>query len=537
MTWTDALGWSLLHFLWEGAIIAVLAAGVLAVLRRSGAHIRYAVNCAALILMLIAFVATLQEMRTVPASSRSASDAAAATPAAPDPASWGGPALAPVRDYMPALVWAWFGGVIALTIRSIGGWAAAGRFARRHTWAADASWEERFGVLVDRLRIARPVRLAVSAVAQVPAVVGWMKPVVLVPAGIFAHLTGEQIEALIAHELAHVCRHDYLVNLLQTAAETLFFYHPAVWWVSRNIRNEREHCCDDLAVKVCGDTVAYVRALTELEQMRGTAPPFAMAANGGSLVSRVQHLLRANDSAGRAPAGWIAAIGVAACMFAAGIARNGMAQRHDFAPIKPTDVVAQADAIAGAPEPPVAPTSTRQRRAPQPVLVAEAAPPEPPQPQEQKKPSGSWLEEMQAAGYKDLDVDRLISLKIHGVTGDYIRGMRGAGYNLNADDLIAFRIHGVSIEFMNGLKQVGWSNLKPDQLIALRIHGVTADSVRQMQGLGYPNLSVDEAIGFRINGVTPEFIREAQRHGFKNLKPDQLVRLRQMDILKAPEII
>src|SRR6185295_8555391 len=133
----------------------------------------------------------------------------------------------------------------------------------RQTWPAEMAWEESFAALAERLAITRPVRLAVSTLAQVPAVVGWLKPIVLVPAGVFAGMTAEQIEALLAHELAHVRRYDYLVNLVQTAAETLFFYHPAVWWVSRQIRTERENCCDDLAVEVSGNTLAYVQALTE----------------------------------------------------------------------------------------------------------------------------------------------------------------------------------------------------------------------------------------------------------------------------------
>jgi beta-lactamase regulating signal transducer with metallopeptidase domain len=536
MNWTDALGWSLLHFLWEGAIIAVLLAATLAALRRASAGIRYAVNCAALFLMPMAFLTTLSELRTVPAPSHFFAAPAAATRAVPDPGSQGGSPLAPVNDYMPALVWAWFGGVFALSIRSIGGWAVAERFARRHTWAADPSWDERVSVLVQHLSITRPVRLAVSALAHVPAVVGWMKPVVLVPAGLFANLPAEQIEALLAHELAHVCRHDYLVNLLQTAVETLFFYHPAVWWVSRNIRNERENCCDDLAVKFCGDTLAYVRALTELEQMRNATPDLAMAANGGSLLGRVQRLLSANETASRTTSGWIAAIGMATCLLAAGIARNGMAQRHGLVPILPPPrVVAEVDLGDRVPGPEAAPTVPRRHPTSRPVVFAEAATP-PSQPEE-KKQHVSWLEDMQAAGYNDLDADRLIQLKIHGVTGDYIRSMRDAGYNLTGDELVAFRIHGVTGDFISGFKQAGWSNLKPEQLTALRIHGVTAGGVRQIQGLGFPNLSVDEAIQLRINDITPDFIRAAQSHGFKNLKPDQLIQLKQMGILKPPAII
>ena len=130
-----------------------------------------------------------------------------------------------------------------------------------------------------------------SAVAQTPAVIGWIRPVVLLPASALSGLEPGQIEALLAHELAHIRRHDYLVNLLQTAVETLLFYHPAVWWVGRQMRAERENCCDDLAVAVCGDALVYARALTELEQIRIAAPRLAMAANDGSLLNRVRRLL------------------------------------------------------------------------------------------------------------------------------------------------------------------------------------------------------------------------------------------------------
>src|SRR5437763_1558840 len=131
------------------------------------------------------------------------------------------------------------------------------------------------------------------------------------PATAFTGLSVEQIGALLVHELAHVRRHDDLVNLLQTVAETLLFYHPAVWWVSRSIRNERENCCDDLAVEICGNPVAYVRALTELEQMRGRTPRLAMAADGSSLLGRVQRLLRLDPSGNSVPSGLLAIIGIA----------------------------------------------------------------------------------------------------------------------------------------------------------------------------------------------------------------------------------
>ena len=158
-----------------------------------------------------------------------------------------------------------------------------------------------------RLHIGRGVRLLESTLVDVPTVIGWLKPVVLLPASALAGLSPQQLEAILAHELAHIRRHDYLVNLLQTLVETLLFYHPAVWWLSRRIRVERENCCDDLAVSLCGDPVTYATALADLEELRGAARPafLAMAATGGSLLQRVRRLLGAPSHAGRAP-GWLA---------------------------------------------------------------------------------------------------------------------------------------------------------------------------------------------------------------------------------------
>ena len=122
--------------------------------------------------------------------------------------------------------------------------------------------------------------------------VGWLRPAILLPIAAIATLTPAQVEAILAHELAHIRRHDYAVNLLQTIAETLLFYHPAVWWLSKRVRAEREHCCDEIAVEICGDAVAYAKALAELESWRTASPAMAVAATGGSLVDRVRRILR-----------------------------------------------------------------------------------------------------------------------------------------------------------------------------------------------------------------------------------------------------
>ena len=138
----------------------------------------------------------------------------------------------------------------------------------------DAAWVATLDDLRHRLGVSRPVRLLKSALVEVPTVIGWFRPVILLPAATLSGLTPGQLEAILAHELAHVRRLDYLVNAFQCLVETLMFYHPIAWWISRCIREERENCCDDLVVEVCGDRLGYARALVTLEGLR--AEPAAM---------------------------------------------------------------------------------------------------------------------------------------------------------------------------------------------------------------------------------------------------------------------
>jgi uncharacterized protein involved in exopolysaccharide biosynthesis len=165
----------------------------------------------------------------------------------------------------------------------------------RHLKTSDTSpldheWQLRLRALSQRLNVHRPVALFKSALVEVPLVIGWLRPVILLPASALSGLTPDQLEAILAHELAHVRRCDYLVNAFQNVVETLMFYHPAVWWISSCIREEREQCCDDLVVSACGNRVTYARALLFLEEARGL-PRLALAANGGSLIYRVRRLL------------------------------------------------------------------------------------------------------------------------------------------------------------------------------------------------------------------------------------------------------
>jgi uncharacterized protein involved in exopolysaccharide biosynthesis len=155
----------------------------------------------------------------------------------------------------------------------------------------DAAWLELLEDLKIRFKVSRSVRLVSSALAEVPMVIGWLRPVILLPASSLTGLTPAHLQAILAHELAHVRRCDYLVNWLQNLVETVMFYHPAVWWISGCIREEREQCCDEMVVRICQDRLMYARALLRLEELRGMPARLVFAASGGSLLGRIRRLL------------------------------------------------------------------------------------------------------------------------------------------------------------------------------------------------------------------------------------------------------
>jgi HEAT repeat protein/beta-lactamase regulating signal transducer with metallopeptidase domain len=316
-TWghIEVLGWTLIHFTWQGTLVALSLAGVLRILRGSSTNTRYAAACVALLLMssfpLFTIAIIGHSMRDKAAIEPPPQFVAQPAPrpqaveieptivptqtdiASASPRHWLSIRPAPITRLLPWMILLWLSGVVFFSLRLVGGWLYTQRLKSYGTRPLEEGWEQTLRRLCDRLRAPRPARLLESVLVKVPMVIGWLRPVILLPAGALTGLTPQQLEAIIAHELAHIRRHDYLINLLQAVVETLLFYHPAVWWVSRKIRQEREHCCDDLAVAVCGDALTYARALLEMEQLRAAGPQLAMVANGGLLMKRIHRLVGA----------------------------------------------------------------------------------------------------------------------------------------------------------------------------------------------------------------------------------------------------
>jgi beta-lactamase regulating signal transducer with metallopeptidase domain len=311
----QALSAALLHFIWQGTLVAFLLWLTLSMLRNRTANERYIASCAALALMaaLPALTAWMVYRQA----------GAVAVSSAIPAAIQGAARIA--REAAPPLAWMAMWRQWALPVWSIGVLVFALRLVlscrhvaalRRLGQAAEGQIAGNVSLLARRMKAGRAIRVLISTVAESPSVIGWLRPVILLPAATLAGLEPEQLQAVLAHEIAHIRRHDYLVNLAQTMVETMLFYHPAVWWASARIRHERELCCDDAAVAVCGDAISYARALTSLERQRVTTPRLALGSTGGPLLYRIRRLAGERQEMGPSKLPGIAALALGVACFA-----------------------------------------------------------------------------------------------------------------------------------------------------------------------------------------------------------------------------
>ena len=287
-----ALGWVLLYFVWQGVIVGAVSAVLLWLLRHASARWRYAVCALALLLCLC--------IPTVHLLSLLSGTSLAQLPMAAPPA-W----RAALQAWMPALVLAWSAGVGLMSLRLCLGLAWVGRL-RRQAVAAPAIWQARLDALALRMGLHRRLPLKLHAGLASPVTVGFWRPVILLPAALLSGMPVALLEALLAHELAHVRRWDYLVNLLQSVAEALLFFHPVVWWLSARMRAEREQVADALAAQALQDPQQLATALHALS-LHTAAPQHSgllMSARGGALLTRIERLM----APGPDTAGWKLAV-------------------------------------------------------------------------------------------------------------------------------------------------------------------------------------------------------------------------------------
>ncbi len=544
----NALGWTLAHFLWQGAALG-LAFYLFLVCCRS-ALARYWAGILVLAVMVAAPVVTFIKMRH---SAQGGTAVSAHVFGTANFIERAGTLPHSAVTSLPAINWPavfaalWFIGVLALALRALGGWVLVQRLYHGERQCLSPLLTARCTALCNRLGISRAVKFYLSDAIDAPAVIGWFRPVVLLPLTALTGLSPEQLEAIIAHELAHVQRFDCFVNLFQIAAETLLFYHPAVWWVSRTIRAERENCCDDIAVSACGDAGAYARAPTVVEGWR-SMPALVMAANGSPLKLRIERLLGLKAMSSNVSTVGVAAVGL---ICASGILHAGAALRQPATP-NPSEPVEAIPAPAPKPHPGV-PAKPRLQAFAKPA--AQAAPKPTPN---QNANSPSYIEGLQDAGLKNLSVDDLIALKVQGVTPQYIRDIHAAGLTPSAGELIAMKVQGVTPEYIRTVRNawpdtkideiiamkvqgvnpsdaaayraVGLDNLNVGRLIAFRVQGITPDYVKSLKAAGFTDVTADNVIAAKVQGITPEFIQKARSHGFTNLSLSQLIRLKISDV-------
>ncbi len=545
----EALGWTLVHFTWQGLLGAALMGTLLVTLRGRSSSARYVAALSVLLAMLAAPLVTLFMLIDAPSPR---------PPGLPLPASEG-VTLAPsaleatgvavlsarhrLESALPWLVAAWVAGVLFLSLRAFGGWLLAQRLKRSGLPLDDGALRSALARLCRRMGVQRAVRLCESALVAVPTAIGWLRPVILFPAATLAGLSPAQLELILAHELAHIRRLDYLVNLLQTLAETLLFYHPAVWWVSHRLRLEREHCCDEAALRAGGDAVAYARALTDLEALRARPARLALAASGGSLAARVRRVLGLPDPPARRPPRWAAgALALLAALLATSAASSLRASnrpssdRVDVIDQLPSndgddlrDLVEPASARAATPRAAPADPACNDTEGDE-VAIAEAeaaAEAETDAVEEEVEDEEAVEDAVDAEVAGGLTLAQVIELAKEGVTPDYLDEMDGLGYgSLSAQELRELRSHGVSADFVRELKEQGCGELSPGQLVALRSQGVDGDFVRELREQGIEGLSVTSLISLRSHGVDPEQVRAFRDAGYRDLSTTDLIALR-----------
>jgi beta-lactamase regulating signal transducer with metallopeptidase domain len=504
------LGLALAHFIWQGAALAALAAAAIAAARTASS--RYLVGVAALALMLAAPVITYVALWEAPVTAQNARmepqpllhvaklDAdhsvryAAYAPGAV-------PVSATLLNWFVVL---WFAGVLLVSLRTAGGFFLVARLRRRDAKPVQAELLALGRELEQRLGIGRAVRFCESLYLDAPAVLGWFRPVVFLPVSAITGLSEAQLRAVIVHELAHIRRLDSFVNLFQVAVETLLFYHPAVWWLSKRIRAERENCCDDVALAVCGNPAEYARALALMEESR-VAPSFAMAANRGPLATRVRRLLGLGEKgSGLRNAGLAFGILCLATALGAGNALFGVV-RAATATGFPQAQVASTD-----PEPVI--TITAPRPAPQAKPSQKAAPSEAAHPGGAPSPKAqSYIDGMKAEGFDNLSADELIGMKVQGITPEYVHEIRAEGLKPTADELIGMKVQGITPAYIRQIRALKL-DADVDTLIGMKVQGITPEYVDEMRKLGFQPDS-DQLIGMKVQGISPEYVRALSELG------------------------
>lgn len=292
------LGWTLLHSLWQGALIALVVFILLRLLMLKSSAVKYMVTLGGLTLQLIVSVVTfvyLYEPVTFQAATPPKTEVPNVividTPLASADVldSW----IIALQNYLPMIVLIWLSGAFIFSLRVVASGFYITQLRKHTTPVVSDEVLDMMDCWLLRLGISRKVQLAESVCVDTPLVIGYLKPLILFPAGMISGLPTEQLELIVLHELTHIRRHDYIINILQLLMEAVFFFNPFVWMLSSRIREEREHCCDDAVVQHSGKASLYAITLAQLEEARLQRTPVALALGGAKnqLLTRIKRLM------------------------------------------------------------------------------------------------------------------------------------------------------------------------------------------------------------------------------------------------------
>jgi beta-lactamase regulating signal transducer with metallopeptidase domain len=549
----------LFHSLWQGALIAVLLKATLTLIDEHKAPLRYVISGVALALIVAVPLVTgiylngdtNPTIAADPAGEQAALSAASLVMetggdlgSAAVPSAEAGTTIWNFGSIDAYLIPLWLAGVLVLSLRHLGGWRRARRLRCNGTAAVSESWQQRFDALRTHLKIDRSVKLLRSTIVRVPCVVGWIRPVILLPVATLANLKISDIELILAHELAHIRRHDILINIVQTVLETLLFFNPAVWWVSHQIRIERERCCDDIAVAVAGDRIRYARALVSLEESRSGVTGFAVAASGVGLIARVRRIVGVSRPRGHLSTAGAAGLLVAVMLVVAGLAMitgSNAVSAYAETTFEESDTYNPGrDDIRGDWE-----IETHNRYAQVNIRL------------DRSWQTGFSIKRAELLKTIDATTTYFVMSRDAGTfyfkgefiqdrdgddlygdgecyfrpNDDYVKQMAARGYDIDSDkDALKFAVHDVTLDFVDGLHALGYDDLTNEDLFKAHIHDVTPEYIKALQGLGYDDLRMEELVTMRIHDVDPEYIEELGQLGYRDLSTEELVKMQIHDV-------
>jgi beta-lactamase regulating signal transducer with metallopeptidase domain len=536
-----AVCWTLLHSLWQGLVLALIAGVVMVMTKKASSALRYNLLCTLLLLFLAASGYTFYSQLRQKAVAIAAINH---TPGATTGETAGNPAGNPAAtvtsttahtlqngidslvEYFNAhaaiVVVIWFIVFMARFVKVLSGLVYAQRVRHYQTNPAPADWQQRLAQLLHKLQISRPVALLESAVIKIPMVVGVLKPVVLVPVGMLTHISPDQVESILIHELAHIRRQDYLFNMIQHLVDTLFFFNPALVWVSSLIRGERENCCDDIAINETRSRRQLISALVSFHEYTQSSSRFALqfAGQENQVVKRVKRIVHKKNHSLNAGERIVlmSSILVLSAAF--------VTTRSNRPVPSPTPA-----AVSIRPATPATPTPAAQATLTTPKKTRPAPPAIkviPPIPAHRyTTPVADTTDDP----FAHISVDKLIECKEHGVTPEFIRSLKKMGYtDITPDDAVRLVDHGVSLEFITGLKALGYTDISLSKAVEAVDHGVNAEYIKRIRQLGFADLSINKAIELVDHGVTSDFIAAWKKRTGTRLELNDYIRLRDAGI-------